>query len=72
MMSDHLPTCVSNLIQSLYNLPAYGAIMPCAPQQSGELIAIVRGTNNAGMLRQVEVGVGALSQEGLKVETLTA
>lgn len=36
------------------------------------MIAIVRGTNDAGMLRQAEVGVGALSQEGLAVETLTA
>ena len=46
--------------------------MPCARQQSGELIAIARGTNNVGMLCQAEVGVGALSQEGLTVETLTA
>ena len=46
--------------------------MLCALQQSGELIAIVRGTNNVGMLCQAEVGVGALSQEGLMVETLTA
>jgi len=36
------------------------------------LIAIVQGANDAGMLRQAEVGVGALSQEGLAVETLTA
>jgi len=34
------------------------------------LIAIVRGTNNVGMLCQAEVGVGALSQEGLEIETL--
>ena len=46
--------------------------MPCALKQSGELIAIVRRTNDAGMLRQVEVGVGALSQEGFTLETLTA
>jgi len=46
--------------------------MPCAPPQSGELIAIVRGTNNVGMLCQAEVGVRALSQEGLNVEALTA
>jgi soluble P-type ATPase len=36
------------------------------------LIAIVRGTNDAGMLRQAEVGVGVLSKEGLAIETLTA
>ena len=36
------------------------------------MIAIVRGANDVGMLRQAEVGVGALSQEGLAVETLTA
>ena len=36
------------------------------------MIAIVQGANDVGMLCQAEVGVGALSQEGLAVETLTA
>ena len=36
------------------------------------MIATVQGANDAGMLRQAEVGVGVFSKEGLAVETLTA